>query len=223
MGGGKLITGLPAASHVALAPLLQTQSYISEVARIEDEILPKGFINLDYFRQIPELGKIHIINAHLRAFGFQDYDFSKGGWLEGFEDIRPPNKSYAVLNITGRYEDKLWNWASEIRYLKKKVHPTRIWFCGTHAEFKKMWWDHPVSYWPTESFLDAAYVLAKAKYFSGCQSAMLAIRQGLGLPYRMMQSPHHSDCNQYSSIETIINKRSRKAHLLFSTLKNILS
>lgn len=220
MGGGRLVTGLPVASHAALAPLLLTQSYITEVSRIEDEGLPAGFVNLDMFRHTPGLGKIHIVNAHLRAFGFPDYDFSKGGWLEGFQYIRLPSKSYAIMNVTGRYEDTFHNWYREIKWLRKYVR-THVYFIGNQSEYLAM--QYECTYWPVRDFLEATYVIAKAKYFSGCQSAILAIRQGLGLPYRMMQSPHHSDCNQYSPIETIINKRSRKAHLLVSTLKNILS
>lgn len=217
-GGGRLITGIPPKAHEALAPLLLKQSCIEGLGRIEEEGLPKGFINLDHFRQTPGLGQIHLVNAHLRAFGFPDHDFHSGmPWLEQGKKLCP--QRMAVINYTGRYQDRFFSWEKEARRLKKLTGT--VLFLGSREEYDRFP-GRPFTYFlPTADLLFAARIIANAKYFSGSQSSLLAIRQALGLSYRMEHSPNHQDVSQGSPRETVLNPVTRRIHLFLFTLKKV--
>lgn len=225
------ITGLPIAAHWAIESLLYQQPYITEVHHVRDVALPQHFVNLDQFRLTPYTGKIHIVNQFRRAFELCDLDLvNQGAWLAPMTEhtlaLRTP---YAVVNVTGRYRDKFFNWNKELKWLQKQVE--YVLFLGLHEEFLQLRKDlkHSLPSLRTHylemhhpTLLEAAKVINGAAYFSGTQSSLLAIRQGLGLPYRFEQSPNHADVNQYSSLETVLNKRSRKLHKFAVSIKELM-
>jgi hypothetical protein len=230
IGGGIFVYGGAKKSYDLLKPLLEVQPYIEACKHVSEIDLPRNFVNLDLFRNSPLQCTGHLVNAFLDFFGFDHYDFDKDGpWLENIE-MPPANyiSACTILNITPRYRDKIFakagGWDQEIKYLSKIATP---FFMGTRAEYhdaqctiKSMQW---VSHFPTENLLDAAKIINGAKMFSGTQSALLAIRQGLGLPYRFEQSPNHIDVRQFSRHEAVINPTTRKLHLAYATFKRLLN
>lgn len=229
LGGGIIISALPQFKYKAFKPLLESQSFIKEVRHVSESDIPKGHIRIDDFRAIiPQNKGMHLVNLHLKYFGFKAYDFSKGGWLEGDFSSEPPINA-AIVNVTSRYRDRFFNWDKEIKYLKSKVGPN-VYFMGLSEEYYQFCFNKNLGkygmdrlrHWDTRNFLEAASVLARAKYFSGNQSAFLALRQSLGLPYRLEQATAPVDTTQHSSHETIINKHSRKAYLFCIGIKNAL-
>lgn len=220
MGGGHLIVNYSKEQLETIQPLLESQPYIYSIQNITERGLPRDVVDLSAWRLNPRQNKAHLVNLFLNTFGFPDYDWNQGGWLEGFEEYSESN--FAVVNRTLRYNDKIFDWDKEIWFLGR--HSKRTYFMGLPEEYKKFdrWNHYNMTYYPTKNLLEATELIAKAKYFSGNQSSLLAIRQGLGLPYRMEQSPNHVDCNQYSHNETVINPCTRKLHLLYTSLKKLI-
>lgn len=222
MGGGTYIYGNPDyKGYLLIKPLLESQSYIKECKYISEVSLPKDFINLDLFRNVDGGNKFHLADVYLKVFGFKSYNWSEDYWLDNIENNI--EKSYSIINRTERYNDKFFNWKSEIKFLKE--NSDTIYFMGLDYEYNnfiKKYKCKDLQHYKVSNYLDAAYFIAGAKFFSGNQSSLLAIRQGLGLPYRMEQSPNHIDCNQYSNNETILNPLTRRAHLLAYTIKRII-
>lgn len=220
-----------------MKPLLESQSYISEVRHISETDLPKGFINMDHFRQLWD-NKTHLVNLQLRRQGFPDYDFENGGWLETDKlpdlsgDMRLRNP-YGIINLTPRYRDRFcrWdkNWGGEACEMWEHSDVNKIFFVGEKSDYETLKVknigygslnENRVRYLKTTNALQVAAVLKGATRFSGNQSLMLAIRQSLGLPYRFEQAPFHVDTTQHSSHEVIINERSRRIHIFCFGIKN---
>lgn len=229
LGGGIIISALPEFKYKAFKPLLESQSFIKEVRHVSESDIPKGHIRIDDFRAIiPQNKGMHLVNLHLKYFGFKAYDFSKGGWLEG-DFGSSQSLDMAIINVTERYRDRFFNWKGELNCLRSKVGNS-VFFVGTMDEyyqfcFKKnlgKYGTDRLGHWDTRNFLEAAKDINQSKFFSGNQSGFLALRQSLGLPYRMEQAPAPVDTTQHSSHETIINKRSRKAYLFCMGIKNAL-
>lgn len=221
------VTGLPRKLHELIAPLLRVQPYIGDVLHISETELPIGFINLDWFVRSPHNTRQHIVNAHRESQGLPLFDFKKEGeWLWVPSAPTLVHGRYAVINVTSRYRDKIFNWSSELEWLLKKVD--RIYFVGLPEEwieFKTKYKANSskVVYYKIENYLQAVYLIKNAAYFSGNQSSLLAIRQALALPYRMEQSPNHVDCNQYSERETILNPWTRKVHKTITAARMIIN
>lgn len=232
LGGGIIISALPKVKYKALKPLLETQSYIREVRHISESDIPKGHICIDNFRSIiPQNKGMHLVNLHLKYFGFPLYDFkNKSGWLEGYfgwEHIPPVRR--AVINVTSRYRDKFFNWDREVKELKKKVGD-EVYFIGFREEYYDFCFKRNLGKYGIQrirhidvrDFAEAAKLLGETAYFSGNQSGFLALRQALGLPYRMEQAPYPADTTQHSKTETIINKKTRRLYLFCIGVKNAL-
>lgn len=238
IGGGILVSGMPMDRHIYLKPLLEAQSYIKEVRHVTETDLPKGFINMDAFRGLWN-NKTHLTNLHLKCFGFPDYDFESGGWLETdnlpdiSSDIRFQDP-YAVINVTPRYRDRffVWgrHWSGEcFEVWGRDPDIKKIVYIGDKEEYKKCDWikygygmvgDLTVKHIKTRDATYAAAILKKAVMFSGNQSMMLALRQSLGLPYRFEQAPFHVDTTQHSKHETVLNPMSRRLHIFCFGVKN---
>jgi len=218
LGGGIYVTGLPMNAHDVIAPLLLSQPYITGVRHVTEDGLPKGYINLDYFRHSSRGNKNHLVNQHLRYFGFDDYDFeTEGGWLEGIESKHIGRSLFSVLNITPRYRDKIFSWR---RYFN--THPVRkLLFMGLPEEYHTFGWPITNRYFPVGDYLEAARIIAGAEEFYGNQSSLLAIRQGLGMTYHMEWSPNHVDSSQFSTREIIVNRYTRKIHKLYVTVRGL--
>lgn len=214
------VTGLPPKAHAALAPLLLWQPRIDGVLHIDQTELPIGYTNLDYFRLSPLAGA-HLVIKHLKEHTLHDYNWNKP-WLHITTPL-PMKGIFAVISVTDRYRDRFFNWNRELNKLAE--HTDTIYFLGDKDEyndFAKKYARKELHYYPTCDFWQAAQLIAQATYFSGNQSSMLAIRQGLALPYRLEQSPNHTDCNQYSENETVLNPLTRKLHLFISNLKKLM-
>lgn len=215
MGGGVFITGMDIVSHNAIAPLLLRQPYIHGVLHISGSGLPPDFINLSNFRNHPLFTRKHIALLHAETFGVDITGWEKG-WLTTTQSHIHP---YSIVNVTPRYRDRFFNWDREVRFLFSKVQT--VFFLGhvkEYAEFinksKGNSIRRKVIYKPVPTLEHASYYLNASQYFSSNQSSLLAIRQGLGLPYRFEQSPNHLDTEQGSPHETIINPVTRRIHLV---------
>jgi hypothetical protein len=220
-GGGVFVSGLKMNLYHAMKPLLLKQSYIENVLHISETELPVGFVDLNIFRMHPEVDKIHLVDAHLESFRLPRYDWSQGGWLE--IPCNDADWGFAVISKTPRYLDKSFNWKKEVNYLRK-YFGEYVYFMGLQNEYvdfiKK--YGH-VHLHKSTDFLEAAQIIYKADTFTGNQSVMMAIRQGLGLPYRLHRSPYMANCNQWSKNETIINPVSRKIHILGAAVKKVMN
>jgi hypothetical protein len=229
VGGGKLILNISKEEYEVIKDLLAIQPYISSVELYTPDKNYEYFTDLSRFRINPKLGKIHIVHAHAIVLSIKTtiYPFFSP-WLKVIPNlvVEKVIEPFAVISVTDRYRDKFFNWKKEINWLKKKMimgEIKNIYFMGLEEEYKSsIFQNSSITYLKVDNLSDAAFIISKAKYFSSNQNALLAIRQGLGLSYRMEQSPNHSDCNQYSSRETILNPYSRKLHLLLVTIKDLL-
>lgn len=219
MGGGIYVTGLPKTQHEAIALLLKIQPYITGVLHLSESGLPADFIDLTLFRNHPLFTREHIVLLHADAQQAAPHGWKKG-WLENIPPVINAAGPYNVINLTNRYRDRFFNWKSEIAFLRRSARFT--YFLGMYKEYSEMPTAHGFIYQPTETLLEAAEFIAGARYFSGNQSSMLAIRQGLGMPYRFEQSPNHLDTEQGSPNETILNPVTRRIHLFTVCMKKAL-
>jgi hypothetical protein len=225
MGGGTFVCGNTYEQYLTIKPLLEAQPYIDNCFHISEIDLPRDFVNLDLFRNNPLGNKVHLVDLFLTYFGFAKYDWSKGGWLENIEEIKPYKKDYTVINITSRYRDKVFKklggWK---RRISRMSVFNKVIFLGdiisyqeAKSEIKKL----PMHF-KTKDLLEAAEIIKGASYFLGTQSSLLAIRQGLGLHYDFEQSPNHVDVNQYSDREYVMNPITRRLHLLLVSIKKAI-
>lgn len=223
LGGGTLVSGMTRKETDNIRPLLEMQSYISRVWHHAADPLPMGFINLDKFRHHPDLGKRHIVKVHAEAQGVDLYPEWWKGWLNIPHTLHALSKErYAIISVSPRYRDPLFNWKWEIGYLAHRVD--KIYFLGTMDEYTRgpFLSDRRVQYLQTWDLLEAAVFISGARYFSGNQSAALAIRQACGLPYRFEQSPNHCDVRQNNPHETVINSVTRRIFLTALCIKKAL-
>lgn len=208
LGGGVIYNGLPIRLHAALKPLIDVQSYVQGFFH-ESQGLPPNFINLEDFVYL-QCNPWHICESFAKIFQ-QDIEY-KDGWLVPITDkitARLIGPSYAAINVTGRYRDKLFNWRREVYWLLRHTEYHKVCFIGTkqeYAQFICRWGNDGTTWVNTENMLEAARIIQNAKYFSGTQSACLAIAEGLGRPYRFERSPFFDNCRLNVPRETVINK-----------------
>lgn len=229
MGGGTFIYGGSYKGYEAIKPLLEEQFCITKCVHSSQVSLPQGFINLDWFRNSPDFGKRHFVQLFREQFNLPPYDFIKNsGWLEDIRTVKASFYPYAIVNVTPRYRDKVFKrlggWDREIKKLYK-MGVDKMFFMGFIEDYEelKSYTNSPIDYFPTNNLLEAAQMIKGAKYFSGNQSVLLAIREGLGLPYRLEWSPNHTDTCQFNDNETIINRRTRKIHFAITSAKRLMN
>lgn len=223
MGGGVFVTGMGVEEHNAIAPLLLRQPYIQGVLHVKSSGLPPDFINLSNFRNHPLFTRRHIVELHAEMQNVKLGNWQKG-WLRKFPATR--DIAGAIINVTPRYRDRFFNWDRELRYLFNLTD--RVTFVGHPREYAAFQNRKPsklrkrVKYWQAINLSMLTMAISEAPYFSGNQSAALAIRQGLGMPYRFEQSPNHLDTEQGSEHETIVNPVTRRIHLATICAKKML-
>lgn len=210
LNGGELILGVTAGEYAAIKPLLDVQPYIYGTFYQPNKYIAMADIDLDKFRLHPKQDKIHLVDSHAQS-NKVTVDKSKA-WLQvsgGFEEA-----DYAVVNVTDRHRDKFFNWSKEIKYLRRTHNA--VYFLGLHKEhlLLEAQANNNITFLETRNLLEAAIIIKNARTFSSNQSALLAIRQGLGMDYRFECSPHHTNTRTYSERETILNPISRKFHKL---------
>jgi hypothetical protein len=238
MGGGIFVSDLPLWHTRNIQSLLEFQPYITEVFHRTQRSLPPDFINLSKFRQMPDVLKRHLVNVHADGQGIGLGCWQGTPWLQvpDLSQYNSPDQNeflshqaYAVIHITPRYRTRFFNWTREVNWLFRQV--PHVFFIGYEEEYKAcgmdkyrggMFGENRVIRFNTTSLLQAAAIVKQAALFSGNQSSMLAIRQGLGLPYRFEQAPHHSNCCQYIPQETILNPISWRAHFLYVSARTAL-
>jgi len=219
-GGGSIYTGIPMEQYLVLKPLIEVQPGITGFYHERDG-LPAGFINLSKFSYVIEEG-MHICEAFAKVL---DVDIQyKDGWLTLPE---PPLwwMDYSVINVTPRYRDKILSYKKELKFLKENID-SDIWFLGLYeeyAEFVEKYGNDRIWWRQCDDYLQAAYLIRGAKYFTGTQSSLLAIAEGLGRTYRYERTPFpfFDNCRTGTDRETIINKHTRKLHLLYSRMLEI--
>lgn len=212
-GGGVIINGLPIALHESLKPLVDAQ----EGFTLEHESyygFPPGTINLEDFRYHPKVSHQHL--TEIFAENLNASVCVQTPWL------KIPGTSYwptnvAIVNITTRYRDKLFNWRKELKFLK--AHHSHVIFLGTETEHKP--YKDLCEYIKTNDFLHASQLMKKSGVFSGTQSALLAVAEGMGMPYRFERSPFLSNTMTKRVNETVLNNRTRKLHFILSQLQAI--
>lgn len=221
MGGGILYNGLPIDQHRALKPLIEAQPYIHEFHHETEKGLPHGFINLENFVHAQKNPR-HICESFGKVLGIS-VNFRQP-WL-----TLPPHQApdhrfpYAVINVTHRYRDKVYSYRRELAFLRRNtVFP--ICFLGLFEEYQAFCQRYPhfhIKWRRTANMLEAAYIIQDAKYYTGTQSSLLAIAQGLGRSYRFERSPFHDNCRTGRPNETILNNHTRKIHLALSRAQEV--
>lgn len=206
MGMGEMILNVSNADFENIAPLLRAAIQVRQGSMSDTT---GSIINLNRFRQHPKTDKIHLVDSHAEMQGVK---VSKQPWIW----LNVPRSGYAVINRSGRHQDKFMNWRKELKHLRDQYGA--VVFLGTreeHAAFEKQY-KILIRYQRTDNLLEAARVIMGAAMFSGNQSALLAIRQAMGLPYRMEQSPHHSNCTTGLPHEKILNPVTRVIHKILA-------
>jgi hypothetical protein len=209
----------------ALEIFLYGEPYIEGCQLIQLHGCPSGGgIDVTGFREfIPKGG--HIAEGYFHCLGV-----STSNWQNQMPCITQPRtrhgKAYAVINRTERYNDLFCNWDKEIRYISRVTK--NIMFVGLRSEFDKFVKDFPrskdkVRFAEPKTFDQIAYLIWNAEVFSGNQSSLLALAQMMGIKYRMEEAPTPSNCRQYTPNEYVINRRSRKLHLLLQRIKQLFT
>lgn len=214
-GGGVIITGLPMDQYTALKPLIDIQPGVKLVHE-KDIDIPCDFINLEEFRYTQN-NPTHIVESFSKILGVTP-DW-KAGWLKGVTPREPGE--YAVINITGRYRDKVFSYKKVLDELlyEKKLSVAFVGFIEEWSVFKNKYPNHKISWIKTEDWLIAAQIINGAKYFIGTQSCCLAIAEGLGRSYSYERSPFFDNVMTGRPNETILNNRTRKIHFALSRLQ----
>jgi hypothetical protein len=224
LGGGIIYTGLSPEKHASIKRLLEAQPYIHGIYHQDEQGLPKGFINLQEYLLLNQ-DRRHL--AQMFALMMKVKIDQSVPWITlpgGLPKLSRPH--YAVLNVTARYRDKVFSWRRELAFLERNTD-VAIYFLGLFNEYEAFVRKYPgfgIRYYPTADLLDAAKVIAGAKYYSGTQSSLLAIAQGLGRTYRFERSPFSwwDNCVTKLPSETILNNHTRKIHLALSRTQEIL-
>lgn len=220
-GKSDLITSIDKEQYFFLHQLIGSQPYILEFSHLSDASIPSKSVCFDAFRRYPDVNTTHLVDSHLKVIGIVNGIRKYAQWL--FVDPmanfdRPP---YCIINRTKRHQDFFCNWARELAYLRKLG---RVYFIGSESEhYEFCFLFGQVDYIHVKNAYHAAQLILDAEEFTGNQSLMLAIAQGLGRSYRIEQSPGHSNCNTKSDRETIINPLSMRFHRFFSTIKEAFS
>lgn len=219
-GGGDIYTGISITHYNILKPLIEIQEGITGFYH-ESQGLPPNFINLEESRYIRDNG-MHLCESFARMLNVQiEY---KNGWLT-LPELPLSWMDYSVINVTPRYRDKIFSYKKEIRFLKENID-SYIWFLGLYeeyAEFVEKYGDDRIWWRQCDDYLQAAYLIRGAKYFTGTQSSLLAIAEGLGRTYRYERSPFpfFDNCRIGTERETILNNNTRKIHLAISRIKEV--
>lgn len=219
-GGGVIITGLPMDQYKSLLPLIEEQPDIDGFVHESEYGLPKGFINLEEFRYVQN-NPMHIAESFAQVLKVNIGYQWKLGWLKNVFPNEPGE--YAVINITGRYRDKVYNYRKildDILYKKKLP----IVFLGLFDEwraFTSKYPNHHITWLKTTDWLEVAQIIHGAKYFIGTQSCCLAIAEGLGRSYSYERSPFFDNVMTGAPTETILNNHTRKIHFALSGLQEV--
>lgn len=173
-GGGSLYINVSGDSlglvgFNAIRPLLESQTYISEVRIWEGEPVQS---DLDMFRAVSG-GRGNLVSMHLEAMGLPPgIDFDP--WLS----VPPGALAHQCRVLMARSQrsrlDDFWV-AAYTRYRNDCA------FVGTgseHAEFERRF--GPIQYHPTKDLLELAQLISQSELFVGTQSCPYAIATGLG-------------------------------------------
>lgn len=222
LGGGVIYNGLSFNQHAALAPLLECQSYVKGFFHESEFGLPKGFVNLEDFVHLQK-NPNHIIESFAKVMGVK-VDI-KEPWLvlPGKSERREEKVPYAVINITPRYRDKIFSYRRHLEMLRRNTCWPIV-FLGLYEEYQIFRKKYPNAYirWvKTDNLLEAAYIIQGAKYFTGTQSSLLAIAEGLGRSYFFERSPFLDNCRTGRTNETVLNNHTHKIHHALSRLQEI--
>lgn len=222
-----IVTGLEKSLFNALVPLM---AHNRVELRHSDEGVPSGAIDMENFRYYENVNKQHLCQSFIQTLQDKHVIGAEllhlvrysDGWLRDVPEMHFTQKPYSVINVTQRYRDKVFNWNKEIGTLYQTVKT--VFFIGLRSEFdifkaKHRHWH--IRYLHTENFLEAAKVISGAFSFTGTQSAMLAIAEGLGRTYRYERSPFFDNTRLGVPRETVINKNTHKIHFAYSRMQEV--
>jgi hypothetical protein len=141
--------------------------------------------NLDLFRPIFVGHPGNYVDCYCEAFAIRDQGMRDmirtTPWLSVPEAKTIPGKSY-VINRTARWTspDTLPAWEA----IRDQAGDAAV-FVGLPEEYAAFtkWAGWNLDYYPTETLLDLAQVIAGAEQFVGNQSSALSLAIGLGVPY----------------------------------------
>jgi len=143
--------------------------------------------NLDRFRPLFVGHPANYILTYCMAFGIKDPKHQEtmieGPWISVPEPKSIPGKHYVVNRSPRGFTAPGCNPAWR-QWLEEGADQAAV-FVGLpneYEEFKKLTgWN--LDYYPTQSMLELAQVIAGARHFLGNQSVALSIAQGLRVPY----------------------------------------
>jgi hypothetical protein len=179
-----------------LKPLLQRQSYITEVGTWTQGT-PEPTVDLDHFRSfLYRKFEGNIIEAYHKAFDLPwDDAMYNDVWLEA----DPVREAAIVVNRTNRYLDP----NSEPAWLQMCADAdlaSNGIFVGTEQEHQNFvaWTKCNIPYRPVKDFKELADLIAGADLFLGNQSMAYSIAVGLGketmLEIHKIKPPQYSEC-----------------------------
>lgn len=210
--GGEVMIHTGLRSFEVLRPLIRTNGV--DLCH-EEAGIPPGVINLEDFRYHPQVGTRHLCEIFADLLGVKvEY---KQGWLVPLR-YEAPHQTYSVINVTGRYRDKVFKWWKELEFLRHSSD--LLVFMGTqeeHKAFQQLY--GKIEYCNTADLFKAAAIIGGAEHFSGTQSACLAIAEGLGRTYRYERSPFLDNVHMDVARETVLNPRTRKMHFFYSRVQ----
>lgn len=172
-----------------LAPLLQSQPYITKVA-VLDPNTTEITHNLDRFRTPFVTHPGNYVDIYADVFGIKNpttkQDLRNTPWIHIENPVRIPDK-HLVINRTERWLPK--NTTHAWQHLAQKNYPEQSLFVGTPKEYKNFIDQFPqwraCQYYPTDTALELAQIIAGSTQFIGNQSLALSLAIGLGKNYIM--------------------------------------
>lgn len=222
--GGKavLYTNIGNPLFQDLKPLLVNQAYIEDVVQLSSKAdTPTPYIDLDVFRDCPDIAHVHLTEAHLKMLNVEpDWDWKNEGWFKVEVNNEPllfSCQNTHLINRTPRYpENKAESKMDYDKYVKElwgDYNTTPVMFMGYPYEFAKFVNELSIEAsnrlellpYKYMNYYQNAIAMCFAKSFTGNQSSLLALAEGLGIDYRIERAPHHTNCNLYVSRETTIN------------------
>jgi hypothetical protein len=161
-----------------LRPLLQRQSYISDVTQWHHGD-PETYVDLDHFRSyLYRKFEGNIIEAYHGAFGLP---FTPENYNDVWLEADPVKEASIIVNRTSRYLDNASEevWKQMVDDAHLKTNGLFVGIPSEHEAFVKMT-GCDISYYPVNNFLELANVIAGADLFLGNQSMAYSIATGLG-------------------------------------------
>lgn len=157
--------------------------------------------NMDYFREMPNRHKVHIILNQHRAFGLPDPSSLKP-WLKVDAVPSGLTNDITLINVTNRWRDgSRVNWRSVLAGIEGEKY-----FIGLKIDHERFEQEAgPIKHFITKDFLEVARAIRDCKALYCNQGVCLAIAQGIGKDYWLQKKPKKENVLTRRPNEHLIN------------------